>query len=508
MSIPELDIFTDEKFLPESELHSVEKSPRTKLDYYLYIREKADRSHIATDEELSQIHKITEGWIIDQGFDCQGVDYEYYDSSSVREKMLGLCDFMMTNYPHLIDVSIVEATRAFIDASFSMYEDSLLVPKGEKHPDVDGSFAFVVPMRVSRFREDYGQEVEKISPILRYIPNKYRALFAIGLPPLVLDQYKVDESGKRGYLILAPVYGDMMVDLALEEADRVANKNINDAVDFANKRIGADIVGLGAVLPAVTRFGATIDNKDVITTTGHGGTTHLILETVQHSIDKGYVDPNKIQRKGVLGLGSIGASIAHLIGDKYKGSELYIYDSKDHKVKRVLADLGKLGIKATAVQSAAELINNSDIIISAITGEIDLSMHPDVFDLTKKIIIDDSQPGCFKREQVEALGGFLTWVIGSDVSSQVQRLGYDYGTLADSQSDLFGCEGEAAALAMYGQELTKRGFDNKTKQRLLNNIALSGPVTPEKARIIGALFKKYGISPAQFQVFGEYIGKP
>lgn len=502
MSQPELCFNYDTSPCDRVNLHTIDVSPRNRLDYYLYIREIADKSHIATDEQLKEIHKKTEEWIEASGFSSQIPEYGIYSKDALRTKMLGLCNFMAANFPQLIHPSIIDATNAFVESSYAMYEEFMDIEEGLKHDDSDGSFAFIVPMRVSRFREDYGQEVEKISPILRYVPNKYRAMFAIGLPPLVLDQYEKDENGNRGYLVLAPVYGDMMVDLEFSEADRVANKNINDAVNFANKRLGADIVGLGAVLPAITRYGNTIDNKHVITTTGHGGTTHLILATVEEALNRGFVDENLNSSIGVLGLGSIGASIAHLVGDRFPDAQLRVFDTNENKIKRTLDDLGKIGILASASKSESELLKDSGVIISAIVGQVDLAKH-DLDSLAGRFIIDDSQPGCFSREQVEALGGFMTWVIGT--ASNIRRNGYDYGTLANSQTDIFGCEGEAAALAMYSQELAKRGFDDKTRTRILKKIALAGPVTPAKAKLIGALFKKYGIKPAEFQVFGKHI---
>lgn len=482
---------------------------RANLDDYMGMRQQAMDDRFPHDpERLQRVHRSTEVWLA-ENLTGEGTDYATYDREAIERKMLGLADFMVANHPEDITQSEIDATRLFIDTAFTMWDESKEVPKGEQHYDSDGSFAFVVPMRVSRDWEEYGEEVEMISPVLRYVPNKYRAMFAVGLPPLVLDRYLPDaEDGSRGYLVLAPVYQDMLADLPKFEAAMTATTNINDTVNFAQARLGANVIGLGATLPRVTMFGQTIMNKDVVTTTGHGGTVHLIMETAREAAERGYVSGDAHKKIGVLGLGSIGASIAHLVADKYPESSVKVYDSRPEVVAELLAKLGPLGLGVEVADDTADLINSSEIVISAITTSINLTEHPEVQDLTGKIIIDDSQPGCFDNNQVEALGGRMTWVIGTDTSGRIVRSGYDYGTLADAESDTFGCEAEVATLAMYSKELKERGFSDKARNNLLRKVALREAVTPSKARIIGGLFRKYGITPAPFQVFGEHIQKP
>lgn len=478
------------------------------LEKYLGTRESADLLQLQDEALLEEIHLETEKWILESDFYAEPLNYEDYSRDVVEQKMLGLADFLKSKYPDVIKPDIFTATEQFIDTAFTMYDEWKRLPDGEKSHEVDGSFAFVVPMRVTRFREDYGNEVEKISPVLRYIPNKYRALFAVGLPPLILDRYAADAQGNRGYLVLAPVYGDMMADLPLDKAEEVANQNINDAVDFAHQMLGADIVGLGAVLPAITRFGASIKNPNVITTTGHGGTTHLIVETIEKAIEQGYTDSEAKESIGVLGLGSIGASIAELVADRYPESKIIIFDSKEAKRRRVLNKLAVFAVNVTEAQSDVELIRDSRVIISAIVGQVSVSSCDELNDLRRKLFVDDSQPGSFSAEEIESRGGVLAWVIGKDETGRIRRSGYDYGSMSDKEIDLFGCEGEAAVLSLLKTDLEVAGHDKDFIDATLRDIALSAPVTPDKARRIGELFNLYGIVPSNLQRFGKPAPKP
>lgn len=481
---------------------------RKNLDDYMYMRRKAMEDRSVDPDNLDKIHASTGQWI-EENFSKTSIDYTKYDKQIVIDKMIGLANFLKKHHRNDVADSEIAATELFIEAAFGMYEEFSNMEESEiRHSDADGSFAFVVPMRVSRYRKDYGHEVEMISPILRYIPNEHRAMFAVGLPPLILDQYEPTDRGSRGYLVLAPIFTDSMFDIP-ETAAQNATDRINDAVDFANKRLGARVTGLGAVLPAITSFGNTIENEEVITTTGHAGTVYMIDQTIRQAVERGYVQPEALSSIGFLGLGSIGRSAAEIITENFPEASVSIFDAKAHTLQKGAKALEDLGREYYTCKDVKELLQKSTVLVSAITSTIDLDdIDPNCeLDLTGKIIVDDSQPGSFDRKQVEARGGKLTWVIAHDTKGVAERTGYDYGTLADPRNDIFGCEAEAASLAQYYNELCVRGFGATAARSIIERVAVREPVTAKKARLFGALFKKYGIIPAPFQVYGEYVEK-
>ena len=486
--------------------NSETRSARDLLNDYMDIRAKAMENRL-NNINLDDIHEATKRWIIDSGFE-KNVNYCHYDRQAVEEKMLGLCEFMSTKFSHVITDSEMRATNLFIESSFEMFREFQNSNFPEVHSDADGSYAFVVPMRASRYRSDYGGEVEMISPILRYIPNEYRALFAVGIPPLVLDQYLPDENGKKGYIVLAPIYTDSMFDLSPELASENAISKINDSVDFCQSRLGVKSVGLGAVLPAITRFGQTINNKEVITTTGHAGTVYLMDRTIRSAVDRKLVKPEALDKIGFLGLGSIGRSAAEIITSNFPEANISIYDSNEKALNRGSYTLDEIEREHRICKDVLELINKSNIVVSAITEHIDLDdIDPNLeLDLTGKMIIDDSQPGSFDKNQVEDRGGKLVWVVGQGVKGVIQRQSWDIGSLAE-EDHLFGCEMEAIIIERIYQENLLRYNGDETKAREATELyALKEPVNARAVRLIGVKAMEYGFEePAPFQVYREYI---
>lgn len=99
----------------------------------------------------------------------------------------------------------------------------------------------------------------------------------------------------------------------------------------------------------------------------------------------------------------------------------------------------------------------------------------------------------------------MAWVVARDTQNMVVRDSYNYGPMADPCRDVFGCEAEAASLARYHQELLARGFGLRAANAIVAKVAVQAPVTARDARLIGVLFRRYGIIPAPFQTQGEYI---
>ena len=490
---------------------SAEESSRAALNRYLDLRDEAAKVEKPTGEDLETIQRSVQKWVMDTGLLDERPNYDTYDRASVSRRLLGLVEFLRANHGDKISDAELAATVAFVQAAFDMYEAT---PAEGQATDADGSFAFTVPLRSSSDRADYGHEVVMVCPAMYYAPNAMRAQLAVGLPPLIVDTYQADRWGQRGYLILAPVFPDMERDLGKLRAFSTARKIVNDTVDFAQRRLGVEIVGLGAVLPALTRYGKSIANEHVITTTGHGGTTDLIFKTVEAAREQGAITDEEMRFLGSLGMGSIGRSITHLMAKRYKhvGSQVKAYD-KDPDTRssaaKGLKELSNVTIVDAndAHKGVADVINSSRLVVSAIVGHIGLGEHP-IGDLSGKIFIDDSQPGSLDRAEVESRGGTLLWVVGHDTQGVAVRRGYDYGSLADAHRDVFGCEAEAAVLARYSQELKAQGIGDEERRAILRQIALQAEVTPEKAKQIGELFDRYGIVAAVPQVNGQLVTYP
>lgn len=479
---------------------------RKAFEHYFDLRDQALSANKVGGEDLRTIQEDTRAWLAGTDLlnipDTSEERFAYYTDFSeelARSKFEGLIGYLQENHGDKISALELETTRAFIDAAFAMYKD---VPRnGSVMEDADGSYAFVVPARMGRNHPDYGEEVEPTIPAFRYLPNELRAQMMIGLPPFVIDTYQKDEQGKRGYLVLAPVFEDLAIDLSSSVSDvvKAVQHNINAAVDFTYRRFGVRKIGLGATLPAYTNYGKAIVNENVTTTTGHAGTVDLIRKTVETA--RGEKETHAI---GVLGLGAIGEAIARIMSNEHPNAKINIYDVKKGRVDRI----HKSGDMFVPCADEAEVIRSSDIVISAITNRLDLS-RLGVTKLAGKVFVDDSQPGSIDPGQAEALGGAVIWVIGRDTTGIVAtRRGYDYASMVDSHSDLFGCEAEVAALARYENDLRDRGMPEKAINSIIRKVAVQERVSVRKVRYISALFAKFGIQPSDPQAFGKRVNIP
>jgi hypothetical protein len=137
------------------------------------------------------------------------------------------------------------------------------------------------------------------------------------------------------------------------------------------------------------------------------------------------------------------------------------------------------------------------VIVSAVTSPVTLSgPEYDGLDLEGTFVLDDSQPHAVSREDVEAKGGNVAWVIGEDRSEHGALTfagGFDYGGWGPVRSnEVWGCEAEAGSIYLQSAP----------------EAAVTKPVTPDAARRIGELCQSSSIGPAPLQSFGQYLSRP
>jgi hypothetical protein len=287
----------------------------------------------------------------------------------------------------------------------------------------------------------------------------------------------------------------------------IGYKALAASVEFSHRKLGASVIGLGALLPQITKFGSLLTNiegaDERTTTTGHGGTVHLIAETVKKVLEQPSIAERFNGKIGVIGgAGSIGWSSITAVRHTIPDMEIYTFDTRTDKLAERLSD--ELAKDIVLGNGVIDVLEKTDVIISAITSVIDIDEEEERvgrrIDLHGKVIIDDSQPGCFHRQQIEDRGGTLVWVVGKDTSANgfmtrdgryTDGVGYNYGDksgLYGLESE-FGCGIEAAVIAQSGQ----------------HDRAIHAPVTPDDVKKIGELFESAGATVADFQSFGQPV---
>lgn len=469
------------------------------LDYYFGARRAAEYAkHDLSDEVLGDIQVDAYIWLQKNHPDLlnpgTAEDYSVYDREKVTSRLSDLAHHLREEHPDHVTEAEAESTDAFVDAAFDMWENKDQPAEDKK---LDGSFAFVVPPRVSRTHPEY-DELADLIHVLRYVPTNMHAAMLRGVPPWVVDRYQGTEDGKHGYLVCASVSGDLEQDLgkiSASTAVKTARSMVNDAVDLAADGLGVWAIGYGATFPRLMRYGTETRRSDVVTTTGHAGTIVQISEGIAAM----YPERDELTRLGVIGLGAIGAPAAEVLAEMYPNAQVNVYDTVTANTRKLTGR--NPGRFAEAADTAA-LINESDVVVSAVTTAVKLR-ELGITDMKGKLVVDDSQPAQFDADEVESLGGAVLWPIATDETGTVRRMFCGYGDLmANKLTDLFGCEAEVAALVLERMELESRGVDPRLALRMVGRMAITGPVTVEQVENTRQRLQAHGIVASNPQSFG------
>ncbi len=379
---------------------------------------------------------------------------------------------------------LFEQTVERIEDAYDHFE--LEEPKRE----LEGGHAFLVPTRATHTELHGLREAYNFIPLLRGIDDvpkdaldrsRYGVLalrLLEILPPNIIDRYKE----VNGAIVYTPITAMLPMDMSsTPEAVGTARRIVSQTVAYAG-RLGAEVIGLGATLPSLTNYGRAIPGaEDYVLTTGHGGTAWLAGNIALNAFREGGSDGSI----GVVGLGAMGSALVDTVRDMLPNVPLSVYDIND---KLALRTKLRLTGQVNIADSVQDVLRGSNVVISALTSPVDLSGVPrSVVEGT--IIIDDSQPGAFSREQVHDLGGRLLWVVGRSNNGFSRSSNLNFGGTVMSERDLFGCEAEAAVIAAL--PLSER------KSRAITQAA-----TVEQIREIGRLLDKNHIVPGDAQSYG------
>ena len=412
---------------------------------------------------------------------------------------------------HVSEDEIVD-TLGFVESAFADYYD--------EHPSsVGASYAFVVPTRISQgvdflarhmetgeampeevlddANNRYASEIVQFLPLTRHLdPTTRQQLFAM-MPPFIFESYAPTEDTERGIVVFSPVFPDMLMGGEnFGNSKRIARDIVNDTVGFVNRRYGVDFVGLGAMLPGVTRYGKTIDVEGVETTTGHAGTVWLLSETVKKVSsavqERDGATPESVS---VLGAGSIGFAFAEYTLQNDENVSVNIYDTNEATLARVGHELKERfgDSRVRIVDSANELALHSRVLVSAVTSR-ETTQNYDSELLEGLTIVEDSEPGAFPWEEFEAKGARVVGVIGSAHPNPTHRFEREmglnrYGGSLAGDRDGYGCE-----LELWSLESTKR-----------RDLRVASRVTMQDVQAISEQMVAAGITVSELQHAGKVL---
>lgn len=486
------------------------------LDRFFDARDFAERNPGVRDERLDAIRDDVRKWFNETFPDLAagkpGTPEEYaYTAPSAEASMTGrLINYLSLN--HMNDgVSWAEivASSHFLNANFAVNEDA---KNGVDLSMGRDTASFIVPVRLGSEHEEYSKEIRPLVHAFHYVPDDLVPHFMRDLPTFIADRY-----ANGGQVIVAAVTDNMRADLLGAEDARtkaaffeIARRKVNNAVNVG-VALGSTDFGYGATFPGLMQYGRHTENKEVTTTTGHGGTTAIMSMLIDKVVARIPEERRKHLRIGMLGLGKIGLPAAQVIAELHPDLAINVYDPIESNMAQVTANQGVDG-RFAAQENAAELIRKSDIVLSTATANFSFT-DPTSKDylnfetLEGKWFIDDSEPHSLKPEEVMALGGIAIEVVGRDYSGRTMRRTTDFAyghTLVDPERDGFGCELENAALHRLRKELEAAGRSAEEVSAEIDKYAVRKAVTAEQTRLWIELFKRYDIGPSRFQAFGKY----
>ncbi|MFV0259237.1 MAG: NAD(P)-binding domain-containing protein [Acidimicrobiales bacterium] len=332
----------------------------------------------------------------------------------------------------------------------------------------------------------YVSEVDVVVPALRFLGPRDRLDVFESMPPMIVSRHR---SG--GVVFSVGLHQGSLARLGRGVSGmRQLRHSIGAQMSWLADRHGVELFGLGATLPALTRYGQAVqpDRRPFSITTGHAGTVCLINRSLTRALHRADRPHPSI---GVVGLGSIGGSVAEHLAARGV-CDVLVWDRHPGPIRRLMDRVGD-GSPARPAGSLSEVLGTCVATVSCVTGRLALEGRRPrgPGGGTRPTVIDDSQPAALSPSAATRAGLDLEWVVGRDTSPQrpLERTnGYRYGTdgLA-SPADVWGCEAEVAVLALSGHA----------------DAAVDGPITQDDVSLVDDLFDRYQITLAPSQAFGS-----
>ncbi len=301
-----------------------------------------------------------------------------------------------------------------------------------------GGFAFIVhPRDISDVYRKY--------PLAKYLPEKLLLRGLRHFWPVVLSEVEGmrNESGKpiRGWIITIPLTAKQMLD-----DKNLAKKKIIHAIELAEK-LGAIIIGLGALTSSLTKGGLDLIEKIKIgITTGRAYTTKNVVENVIAISNEIGIELKKSIIAVVGAAGGIGSACTKILSEK--GVKNFILvdlerkkDSINNLIKEIKSDFNQDDI-VFKVSSQVRDIYPADIIIAA-TNAPDVIIGPN--DLKPgAIVVNDAQPSDISPEIFKKRNDVLV-IEGGIINTPGIKYHFNFGLV--NKEDIFCCLGETLALS-------------------------------------------------------------
>jgi len=207
-------------------------------------------------------------------------------------------------------------------------------------------------------------DIQKKYKIVKYLPKKIVEFGCFHCPPFVVKKIFSLRSRKthekiKGWLIGIPMTAEQIL-----KNRHQAQKKIQQAINKAEK-LGAKIVGLGALTSPITNGGLDLTGKTPLKiTTGNALTASISIEHISEII-KNRPSVRKIAVIG--GTGSIGTAISKILLIKFPKKELLIFGRTRDNMDNLSKELKQISpaAKINCYLNNLEMVKTADLVVIA-----------------------------------------------------------------------------------------------------------------------------------------------
>lgn len=303
------------------------------------------------------------------------------------------------------------------------------------------------------------------------------------LPPTVVSKItgvKSDYSETEGWFIGVPLSSRQMLSLP---TDYVINKIIK-AGKIA-ERLGAEIVGLGAMTSVVGDAGITIaKNLNIAVTSGNSYTVATAVEGAKKAAKLMGKNINECEVVVIGATGSIGKVCAKIMA-KEAGFMTLVSRSKEKLYPIADEILNETGLSPHITSDVDRALANADIVIT-VTSSVDTIISPYVLK-PGAVVCDVARPRDVSKAVVELRDDVLVIEGGVvEVPGEV-NFNFDFGFPPKTS---YACMAETMILALEGK---------------ITNFSLGRDLTEQQVQEISKLANKHGFKLAGFRSFERAI---
>ena len=280
----------------------------------------------------------------------------------------------------------------------------------------------------------------------------------------------------EGWFIACPLTSRQMLGLPIDYVIR----RIIEAGKLA-ERLGADVVGLGAMTSVVGDAGITIaNNLDIAVTSGNSYTVCTALEGARQAAEFMGISLSRAEVAVIGATGSIGSVCARILAPQAGG--LTLVARERHHLERVahqiLNDTGVVPRQTTDIRDA---LKGADVVVT-VTSAVDTVIEPSYLK-TGAVVCDVARPRDVSRQVTRVRPDVLV-IEGGVVEVPGDVKFHDY--FGFPPKTVYACMAETMILAL----------ENRAE-----NFSLGRELTVERVQEIGALGRKHGFKLAGWRSF-------